>query len=108
MARRSAASACERSRASACCCILSASCCCIRSASCCCCDCCGEDMSITEFRTASMFLMLSMEARIAFMAFIDADSVSDLMGGVDGLLLLFTWFAWNRGTLSCGKVQEEH
>lgn len=87
MARRSAASAWERNKASACCCILSASCCC--------CDCCGEDMSITEFRTASMFLILSMEARIAFMAFIDADNVSLVMGGVDGLLLLFTWFAYN-------------
>jgi hypothetical protein len=90
MASRSAASAWDLSSASACCCILSASCCC--------CDCCGEDMSITEERIASMLLMLSMEARIAFIAFIDADRVSLVMGGVEGLLLLFTWLACTRSS----------
>lgn len=53
-------------------------------------------MSITDDRIASIFLILSMEALIAFMAFIDADNVSFVIGGVEGLLLLFTWLAWKR------------
>lgn len=86
MAILNAASACCLSNASACCCILSASGCC---------EGCGEDMSITDDLMASILLMLSIEALIAFMAFTDADKVSFVIGGVDGLDELFTWFAWN-------------
>lgn len=50
-------------------------------------------MSMTEERIASMLRMLSMEARIAFMAFTEADNVSFVIGGVDGLLELLTWLA---------------
>lgn len=47
-------------------------------------------MSMTDDRIASIFRMLSMDARMAFIAFTDAESASLLIGGVDGLLELFT------------------
>lgn len=46
----------------------------------------------------SMLRMLSMDARIAFIAFMDKDSVSLVIGGVDGLLELLTWFAWKENS----------
>lgn len=50
-------------------------------------------MSMTLDLIASMFLMLSMLARIAFMAAAWAERASFVIGGVDGLELL-TLFAW--------------
>lgn len=53
-------------------------------------------MSITEFLMTSMLLM-SMLARIAFMALTESDdSASLVIGGVDGLLELFTGFGWRQ------------
>lgn len=84
MANLKAASACVLSNASACWCILKASCCC---------EGCVDDISITEDLTASIFLILSI-ARIAFIALTDAERVSLVIGGVEGLLELLTWLAY--------------
>lgn len=50
---------------------------------------------MTDDLMASMFLMLSIEARMAFMALTEADRVSLVIGGVDGFDELLTWLAWN-------------
>lgn len=58
---------------------------------------------MTEDRMASMLRMLSIEALIAFIAATDEDRVSLLIGGVDGLLELFTWLAYLEKFLSALK-----
>lgn len=52
---------------------------------------------LTELRITSM--RISIEARIAFTAFIDSDDNASLViGGVEGLEELFTWLALTRET----------